>query len=177
MGAWYYGLPQYGPPRVDLTATLPQNTSAKEQEELCVDILAILPQESVIYLEMDISIDTTKVIATMPNIESLSLGGTVVRKGFLLPNQHGPDAHKKLLPSLKWLRLGDVGAEDDDWEPLITYLTHQTSGNQAISLSMYGEGVHVCSEVVERIGDLVEEFNYEPDLDKECPFGYCSDEL
>ena len=98
----------------------------------------------------------------------------MVSDRFLLPDPKGSNAHKKLLPSLRRLYLKDAKAVDDNWYPLITYLTHQTSGNQAVSLESFGEGVHVCPEVIERIEGLVEELVYEPDPDSRCPFDKCS---
>lgn len=104
---------------------------------------------------------------------SLRLVGAVVFYGFLLPDPEGPDADKELLPSLRWLYLEDVEMEDRDWDHLVHYLTHQTSGNRSISLGVIGEGVHICTDVLEQIGDFVEDFVYLPDLDKECPFDNC----
>ena len=63
--------------------------------------------------------------------------------------------------------------EDDDWGHLIRYLTHQTSGDQTISLKVFGDGVHICPDVVKRMEDLDEEFIYQPDTDQDCPFYVC----
>jgi len=124
-------------------------------------------------LETDLSV-TEEIVVAMPNLETLYLMRPVVTHGFLLPDPRGPNLHKKLLPSLRRLYLQDAKAVDDDWEPLVTYLAHQTSGNQAVSLDLFGKGVHVCPEVIEQIEGLVEELVYEPDRDQECPFDRCS---
>jgi hypothetical protein len=50
--------------------------------------------------------------------------------------------------------VGDVG-----WGPLVTYLVHQTSDNQAISLEMSGYS-HIPPEVAGEIRGLVGEFVY-----------------
>ena len=72
---------------------------------------------------------TEEIVLTMPNLEVLYLIRPVVSDRFLLPDPKGSNAHKKLLPSLRRLYLKDAKAVDDNWYPLITYLTHQTSGN------------------------------------------------
>ena len=62
---------------------------------------------------------------------------------------------------------------DDNWDPLIVYLAYQASGDQAVSLDLFGDKVHVCSEVIEEIEGLVEELVYEPDPEPGCLFGKC----
>jgi hypothetical protein len=140
--------------------------------KLCFEVLTILPQKSIVSLEMPLSV-TEEILVAMPNLETLCLFRPAVSDGFLLPDPNGPNADKKLLPSLRKLYLEDAEAVDNDWDPLVTYLAHQTSGGQAISLEIFGDGIHVCSEVIERIEGLVEELGYLPDPDQECPFGEC----
>jgi len=139
--------------------------------KLCTDVLALLSQ-GLVRLETNLSV-TEEIVVAMPNLEVLYLISPVVPDGFLLPDPHGPNAHKKLLPSLRWLCLEDVKAVDDNWDPLVTYLICQTFGGQAVSLNVFGEGVHICSDVIGRIEGLVEELVYVPDPDQECPFDKC----
>jgi len=164
--------PQYGPPcgffELELSRLIPRDVT----KNLHLDIHALLPQESIVDFETDLPV-TEEIILTMPNLEVLYLIRPVVSDGFLLPDPKGSNAHNKLLPSLQRLYLEDAKAVDDNWYPLITYLTHQTCGNQAISLELFGEGVHVCPEVIEQIEGLVEELVYEPDPDSGCPFDKC----
>ena len=138
------------------------------RKKLSIDILALLPQESIIDFHTNLPV-TEEVIVRMPNLEALHLTRPVA-PGFLLPDPNGLNGHKKLFPSLRRLYLEDAEAVDDDWDPLVTYLAHQTSGDQAVSLELFGEGVHVCSGVIEQIKGLVEELVYEPDPNQECPF-------
>ena len=164
-------LPQQGPPRAKFLATLAEYVSRDEQEKLYTDILAFFPRERVVYFKTDLHMGVVEeLLIAMDNIESLHLISPVVSEGFLLPNPNGPNAHTKLLPSLQLLYLEQARASDWNWDPLITYLTHQTSGNQAISLSVSGDGLHICSGLVKQIDDLVEEFVYKPDPEGECPF-------
>jgi len=168
-------VPDYKLPCAIFTMRLPQHTSRQEVDKLCIDILAFLPQERVVYLETGLPTGVMEeLLITMPNIEVLRLVGAVMFDWFLLPNPDGPNAHKKLLPSLRWLHLEDVETEDNDWDPLVSYLTYQTSGDHPVSLSVFGEGLHICWEVTEQIRDLVDVFHYYPDPDKGCPFDYCS---
>ena len=163
---------QGGPPRGRFGVGLSQIMSSDVRKKLSIDILALLPQENIIDFHTNLPV-TEEVIVGMPNLEALHLTHPVA-PGFLLPDPNGPNAHKKLLPSLRRLYLEDAEAVDDDWDPLVTYLTHQTSGDQAVSLELFGHRVHVCSEVIEQIEGLVEELIYEPDPNQECPFDKCS---
>jgi len=153
---------------VGLSRTVPRYVRKK----LCTDILTLLPQASIVDFETNLSV-TEEVFIAMPNLEALSLTRPVISDGFLLPDPNGQNAHKELFPSLRRLYLEGARVVDDNWDPLITYLAYQTSGDQAISLDLFGEKVHVCPEVIERIEGLVEELVYEPDPDQGCPFGKC----
>ena len=163
-------LPRDGSPYRRFEGTLSRTIPRDVRRKLCIDILALLPQECIIDFETTLSV-TEEVVAAMPNLEALHLVQPVVSDGFLLPDPNGPNAHKKLLPSLQRLCLERARPVDDDWDPLVTYLAHQTSGDQAISLDL--DENHVCSEVIEEIEDLVEELVYEPDPELGCPFGRC----
>jgi len=167
-------MPPRNPPHVRLEVDLPGGLSLKEQEGLFIDTLALAPQESVVRLQANLMVaEIEHVLVKMPNIEYLHLANITVRSRFLLPCSGVTIPYQKLLPSLRRLYLEDVRAEDEDWDPLITYLIHQTSGNQAVSLGVSGKGVHMCSDVLDKIYELVEELVYCPDPDKECPSNQC----
>jgi len=158
-------------PGAVFTTRLPQDTPGKERDRLCIDILTLLPRERVVTLETNLPKDAMEeLFIAMPNIEVLHLASAVISEGFLLPHPDGPNAHKKLLPSLQWLCLDGVVTGDGDWDPLVLYLTHQTSGNHPVSLGVFGKGVHICSGTLRQIGELVREFIYHPDPGKKCPF-------
>ncbi|KAF9650310.1 hypothetical protein BDM02DRAFT_1452815 [Thelephora ganbajun] len=159
--------PQRAPPHANFTMFPSQNAPLEARKQLRLDILALLPQESIISLETDHT-EIEEMVVTMPNLEFLYLFGVVVSNRFLLPKPDGPNAHRKLLPSLQRLYLEDVTAMDDNWDPLICYLSHQTRDNLLVSLSIFGEGVHICPEVVEQIERFVEEFIYLPEPDSGC---------
>jgi hypothetical protein len=174
-GVGYTGpkrLPKRGPPCGRFGVYFSQPSTYDAAEKLCFEVLALLPQESIVRFETDLSV-TGEIVIAMPNLETLNLFHPVVSDGFLLPDPNGSNADKKLLPSLRWLCLENVRAEDDNWDPLVTYLAHQTSGGQAVSLEIFGDGVHICSKVIKRIEGFVEELNYLPDPDRKCPFGEC----
>jgi len=175
IGVEYYGknrLPQHNPPYGRFRAMLSQPVPHDVKKKLCVDVLALLPRDSIVDFETDLLM-TEEIAVAMPNLEALHLVATVVSNRFLLPDPNGPNAHKKLLPSLRRLYIEDGEAEDDNWDPLVTYLAHQTSGGQAVSLNLFGEEVHVCQKVIKRIEALVEELIYAPDKYQDCPFDGC----
>jgi hypothetical protein len=107
---------------------------------------------------------TKEVVVAMPSLESLCLVNARGSDGFLLPNPDGPNAHAKLLPSLRRLYLqgpsAGMGFFWDNWSPLVRYVAHQTSGNHPFSLILVGERTHICSEAAKEIEGLVDGFVY-----------------
>ena len=175
IGVGYHGpdsLPQHGPPYLSVSAIQQNFTLDDFSEELCVNILALLPRENIVYFETNLSLrPTMEAIVAMPNLEALYLIGMLVEDGFLLPDPNGPDTHTKLVPHLRRLYLQDATAAYCDWSPLFSYATHQTSGDHPFSLFLFGEYMHICFGLAQRIEGLVEEFVY--DCDARCPFREC----
>jgi len=162
------------PPLVVFEVQISEGLSVEEQEELFIDIIALIPQESVVCLEANLAVAGAEhVLTKMPNIEYLHLVDIKMREGFQLSDPGKTNPHQEFLPSLRWLYLEDVQAEDGDWGLLITYLTHRASGDQAVSLRVFGEEVHICSDVLDQLCGLVGEIFYDPDPDMECPFSRC----
>ena len=175
VGAGYHGpdqLPMRGPPYARFAVTLSRRIPREVRKRLCFDILPNTPQENIVYLEMNFLL-TEEAAVAMPNLEFLHLASLQVSNGFLLPDENGPNAGKKLLPSLRRLYLEDAEAEDDNWDPLVTYVAHQASGGQTLSLNVFGEGFHICAGVIKRIEGFVEELIYIPDPYQECSFDKC----
>jgi hypothetical protein len=175
VGVGYNGptqLPKHDPPCGRFRAMFSQWITYDAAKKLCFDVLALLPQESIISFQANLLV-TEEIVVVMPNLETLYLSYPTLSDGFLLPDPNGPNAGKKLLPSLRRLYLENAEAEDDNWDPLVTYLAHQTSGGQAVSLEIFGDGVHLCSEVIRRIEGLVDELRYLPNPYRKCPFGEC----
>ena len=170
IGAGYHGpdrLPRHGPPYATFLIRLGVSNPA-EMRKLHIDTLGLLPQENIVYFETDLPMAVTKeMVVAMPNLETLYLVGAQVSDGFLLPNPNGPNARKKLLPSLRRLYLQD--AQFHEPNPLIRYVAHQTSGNHPFSLNIHGSDVEICPGM-EQIEGLVEEFVCGPSPDAECRF-------
>ena len=176
VGIGFHGqnrLPQHGPPNGSFKIVFSQPINHRARKRLCADVLALLPRESLVSFETNLPL-TEEVLVTMPNLEALRLTRPAVQDGFLLPDPNGRNVHKKLFPSLRWLYLEAAQAMDDNWDPLVTYLAYQAAGDQAVSLCLFGEGVHVCLEAIKRMEGLVRELIYVPDPRKKCPFGKCS---
>ena len=162
-------LPKRTPPSTIFSTTLlgpfPPDPTTKK---LTLDLLAFTPREHVVSLELiGLAEVPEDLLVTMPNIETLWLHSVKLSDGFLLPNPEGPHANMKLLPSLRSLRLEYLILEGSNWEPLITYLLHQTSEDQVISLrlSAFSAGFDVPPEVAKEIQGLVETFAYGLKLD------------
>ena len=126
-------------------------------ERLSVDFITLIPQEYVVSLSASLDIDPPEeLFLTAPNIEFLCLSGVDLSEGFLQPNPDGPRANMKLLPSLRSLRLENIGLDDNDWGHLITYLAHQTSDDRIISLDMRGYCPYMCPGVANKVKDPAE---------------------
>lgn len=96
---------------------------------------------------------TRDLLITMPNIEDLLLEGSEVSSVLL-------HLYPLLFPSLRCLRLRwSTSQTDGGWAPLMTYLTHQTSSGQTLSLRICGRRDPIPPEVAREMGDLVEVFN------------------
>ena len=160
---------------VTFTATFPTNLPISVENKLCIDVAAYTPREHVVYLEGGLNMEALEEIApTMPRIKELHLTDAPLTSGFLQPNPDGPLANTKLFPSLRHIHLEDTILEDEGWRPLVSYLTHQTSGGQVISLALTGGRRHICKDVMKDVESLVDELtlNFLPDTG--CPFDYCS---
>ena len=128
-------------------------------DQLLINLTAHIPLERVVSLDTDGSTNLPEeVFCMMPNVETMRISRTRLSEGFLQPNPDGPYATTKLLPSLRLLRLEYVVlAGDGDWDHLVTYLSHQSSGGQAISLELIGQ-FPSTPPVMNGIKNLVTEF-------------------
>jgi len=128
--------------------------------QLFTSLTTVIPRERVVSFHAWLGVwPPEEVFFMMPNIETLHLSQLLLSEGLLQPNPHGPYANRKLFPSLRALCLEDViFLSKDDWSHLMTYLAHQTSDGQTISLEVVGNFPHGCP--VDEIRGLVKEFTY-----------------
>ena len=97
--------------------------------------------------------------------------------GQFLYKPNGIHANAKLLPSLRLLRLkGVIFLNDEHWGYLTTFLAHQTSDGQNISLEMVGNLPYVGPGVMDKIMGLVKEFDHRENLDDDDDDGDDDDE-
>jgi len=84
---------------------------------------------------------TEEIVVTMPNLEVLYLAHPVVFDGFMLPDPDGPNAHKKLLPSLRRRKNISVVSGDllVDGRPLGSDFAHGTTYAEQMDVH---EGTH-----------------------------------
>ena len=153
--------------------SLTLSTAPNMLEQLLLDLITPIPRERIVSLNAFKPDTQGELFSMMPNIETLCISDVELSGGFLQPNADGPRANTKLLPSLRFLSLQDLTLRDNNWVHLTTYLAHQTSGNQAISLEIGGNLPHLCLEVMEEVEDLVEEFKCDPYEVTTCPLGRC----
>lgn len=153
-------------PQVRFSIDLVQDATPGEKRQTWIDILRLLPTERIAYFETNFP----EVEEAMPELQVLHLFDVELSSGFLLPKHNRQNAHNELLPSLRTLYLDSVTAEDDNWDPLVNYLTHR-QGSRLVLLTL--SGAHICSETLERIKLLVQELRYLPDSDYLCPVRGC----
>ena len=145
----------------ECTPTFDIDTYDEPDLDAFLDFMAFVPCEHVVLLNMEHSMGMrNELFIVMSNIERLCLRYVSLTDGFLQPDQTGPHANAKLLPSLRYLDLKDVTA-DTGWRPLVDYLVHQTSNRQAISLRLEVRRGRVPPEVLKEIEDLVEKVDIE----------------
>jgi hypothetical protein len=151
-------------PTAAFTVVLADLVPPSTLEQLLIDLIKLIPREHVVSFNANALLymkPPEELFLMMPSIKTLYLSGVEVSKGFLQPNPDGPRANKKLLPFLRALHLEDITLTDNDWSHLTTYLAHQTSDGQTVSLQVFGDSPFMSQEVVDEIRGLVEEFTYE----------------
>ena len=132
--------------------SLVENTGREPLEKLWVNFVAHIPREHAACLEVDTDPDAVKeIIHTMPNIQELVLMNIRFPEGFLQPAQDGP------LPARNFSHHCDTCISTLTGPSLVSYLVHQTSGGQVISLRIAGGPLYICPHVVESIRNVVEE--------------------
>ena len=157
------------------TALLRERHYSLAIDKLCIDLLAYTPREQVVYFGGDMGMDVVReTVPAMPKIQELHLAGAFLSDGFLRPDPAGSLADTKLLPSLRHLHLEDTVLDDDDWSPLLSFLSYQTSGGQAVALTLSGGPSHICRNVEIDIEGLVHGFTLDLPLNETSPFYYCS---
>jgi len=162
-------LPGHGYPSVSFAVEFGDGLPKGGIEKLCSNLLKATPQERIVEFTLGPNRGIMKKVTlpvTMPNVENLYLLRPDISGTFLQPRRL---SRTKLLPSIRHLYLSYPTLQnDDDWRPLIAYLTHQTSGGQAISLGLRRKAPPVSPEVVREIESLVDGFDlrYFGDEDK-----------
>ena len=146
-------------PRVLLAVSIGYTPPLNTLEQFMINLVAPIPQEPVISFMTNLYTKLLEeLLFVMPNIETFTICEAELTKGFLQPNMNGPHPKTKLLPSLRSLSLGFICLSDGGWDNLTTYLAHQTSDDQAISLRLFGYVPPIHPEVVKTIKGMVEEF-------------------
>ena len=122
--------------------------------------MAFAPLEHVVRLDTEHCMGMREeFFIAMPDVEVFTLREVSWSDGFLQPDQAGPYASAKLLPSLRLLRPKGVRV-DAGWRPLLDYLVHQTSNGQAILLGLTGCHSELPLKVFKGVEGLVEKFYY-----------------
>lgn len=123
------------------TAVLQGDLSHSEGDRLSIDFVVHTSREHVIYFYGNLGMDAVrKTVTAMPNLQGLHLADPELADGLLQLDLSRPPANKKLFPSSRRLRLENSILPGEGWDPVISYLTHQTSGGQGISRR------HICGE-------------------------------
>lgn len=132
-------------------------------DRLCTNLIMVIPREHVVCFGGNLGPRAMRdQFVTMSNIEYLELEMPEAISALLQIFSHlDPLSNTKPLPSLRRLCLHFNPQEGHNWGSLITYLTRQTSGGQAISLWLGGERPPIPPEVVKEIEGLVEVFIHE----------------
>ena len=165
--------PRHRLPFLVFEASLAEDTGRGPFDKVWVDFIAHAPSEHVVCLEVNMDPDAVeKIISIMPNAQELTIMNNESPDGLPRPALDGPFVGMKLFPSPRYLHLYDFGGRY--WSSLASYLIHQTSGGQVISLRVAGEPVRICPHLVESVRNVVEELILDLSSEEECRLGICS---
>ena len=135
-----------------------------------LDLIAHTPRDDVVHIEPMSGFVAVEDISTQfPNIRALKFGTGAVPLSTIFPeSKMGED---EIPPSLQHIEFH--GYEDNgDWSPLTAFLARRaSSGDRLSSLAIFNS--HVCPEVEERIGSVVQVFYFHGSVGQ-CPFGTCN---
>ena len=142
--------------------------------QLSANLMSCLSVENVVHFGGDMSMDVVKeIVPAMARIEDIHLIRAQLEPGFLLPDIGSPGGDGKLLPSLQRIRLEDVLTDEGSWQPLLSYLAHQTTNGQKVWLTISAPREHICEDVLKEIQEMVEDLVVDIEVDAECPFDSC----
>lgn len=155
-------------------ATLRGNHPPHDGVRLCADLVAYAPVEDVVLFGGQLNMDEIRRIApTMPKVQELHLKRVRLVDRFLQSDPEEPLTEEKLFPSLKHLHVEHVVSNEGHWRPLLSYLAHQTSDGKQISFTISRGPGHICRDVVDEIGGLVEKFVITYPMNGGCPYHRC----
>ena len=153
--------------------TLPQTVFGQERYQLCIEVLALLPRERVVYLEANFPTGIIGLLILTSNTEALYPVGAVRLGVIPVANPDGPNAHKKPLRTLHLLyseRCGNGGRFPGSSRLLPDALNFQRS--LRFAECDWRRAPYLFGSVeADKVGDIICHL----DPDKECPVGYCSD--
>ena len=131
-----------------------------ELRKLTLDLMEFIPQEQVEFLQMEHTLEVPETFfVEMPKLKTLWLENVTLPDRFLQPSPNGRYVSRKLLPSLRTLRLNGFIVVGDDWGPLVSYLAHQTSDGQSVSLQVKSKS-DMPPGVMKEIRGLVKDLEY-----------------
>ena len=127
---------------------------------LAVDLIKCVPQEHIGSLVMEYTPEIPEdFFSAMPELNFLGLKYAELSDGFMRVDSDGQPSGWEPLPSLQSLHLAQAIVEDDNWQPLITYLEHQCPDDQTLSLYVNSVSV-IPNDIYNQIQGLVGEFEY-----------------
>jgi hypothetical protein len=134
-------------------------TLREEEDKLCLDIIAHIPQEKVGELTTTVPIlHSEDLCIRMRNLTYLHLEGVNLSRWFVEPATREPHGFRDLLHGLRSISIIRVGLSGDDWSPLTNFLARRAAvGNRISSLSLRGYPP-MGEDVVESIRRAVEVF-------------------
>ena len=136
-----------------------------------LDLIAHTPREDVVRFEpLGGFVAVDDMSAQFPNIRALKFDtGTVPLSTIFPESRMGED--EEVLPSLQHIEFQSYRG-DGNWSPLVAFLARRASSGSRLS-SLAISHSHVCPEVEERIGSVVQVFHFDGSVGR-CPFGICN---
>ena len=146
---------------VDVSAAMNPLVEDGEEDRLCLDLIAHIPLEQIIYLQTALPIlYSEELCVKMRDLAYLHLPDVDLSTWFAEPDPCGPYTREELLPSLDHILITSPIVYDD-WSPLTAFLSFRAAVGNQISLLRLCDHPRMDGNVAESIKRVVEVFEFE----------------
>ena len=142
-----------------ITIFLSQSPPKDLLEKAILDLITEASREEIVYFRANSNSAVTEdIYAQLPNLRTLYLVTITLSAALPKPSVNEDGG---LLPSLQHVVFDRLIADDGDWRPLTTFLSHRLSSGNRLNYLTIVDSSHMGPEVAEGIRSMVGEFRTE----------------